>query len=384
MALRSHLKWIVLGTTLLAVAGCGGGGGGGAALGSGGGSVSTSAPTRSAPTQNPSPAPPGSTSRNARPFEPAQIRSYYGFAALSSTGAGQTIALVEPLGSPTLAADLATFSSSFSLPAANLQVAYPSGNPTTTDPMWAMETSLDAEWAHAVAPGATLLVVVARSGSLPDLMAAVDYASANASVVSMSFGTAEFPTETQYDIHFTHPGVSYFAAAGDTSGAVLWPGVSPAVTSVGGTTLSLDASGTMTETAWTGGGGGTSQYEVEPAFQRAVQGGGARTVPDVAYNGNPATGYYVYDSTAVNGMTGWLEVGGTSAGAPQWAALTALVNAQRSSRESGLNAALYALGSPSADFNDILTGGVAKSGYDLLTGLGSPRSANLVPALISH
>lgn len=322
------------------------------------------------------------------PYTPTQIRQIYGFSSVSATGAGQTIAIVDAMGSPTLSNDLAHFSATFGLPTASMSVVYPAGRPTTTDPNWAMETSLDVEWAHAIAPQAKILVVVAPSSSLSALLSCVNYAAQYASVVSMSWGASEFSSEGSYDGYFSHSGVSYFASAGDSGAAVLWPGVSTRVTSVGGTTVNVSSTGTVSEIAWSGSGGGVSAYLSAPAWQTKVQTSGRRTVPDIGYDANPSTGYYVYDTTTVDGYSGWLQVGGTSAGAPQWAALTALVNSKRTTRESGINAVMYSFGSPSTDYTDIVSGTNGKyachSGYDYVTGLGSPRAASLVPALISR
>src|SRR5262249_28626273 len=149
---------------------------------------------------------------------------------------------------------------------------------------------------HAIAPGANILVVEARSQSLPDLLAAVDAARHTPGVVavSMSWGFTETPGETSYDSTFTtpagHAGITFVAARGDSgpgSGAE-YPASSPQVLAVGGTSLNLDIQGNyLSETAWTSGGGGYSAFEAEPAYQRAVQTTGRRSTPDVAFDGDP-------------------------------------------------------------------------------------------------
>lgn len=324
-------------------------------------------------------------------FSPAQIRHAYGFDQLTVTGAGQTIAIVDAYGSPSLANDLAVFCTKFGLPAASLSIAYPQGKPSTSDSGWALETSLDAEWAHVVAPGAKIVVVVAKSASLSNLLSAVDYAvkTVGAKQVSMSWGGSEFSSETSSDSHFKVSGVAFFAASGDRGAGVMWPAASPYVVGVGGTTLKLDSSGNVTsETAWSGSGGGVSAYEAKPAFQSGWQTAGKRSVPDVSYNADPYTGFPVYISN-YSGSTGWITVGGTSAGAPQWAAQQALVNASRSSALASANAALYALATANyaVDFADITVGSNGAyscgRGYDLVTGLGVPNSEAMVPALIA-
>ena len=338
-------------------------------------------------------------------YAPAQIRDAYGLNQISETGAGETIAIVDAYGSPTIQSDVATFDSQFNLPAVNLTIAYPSGKPNKTDGGWALETSLDVEWAHAIAPGAHILLVVAPSASTSDLVAAIDYAtSQGAQVVSNSWGGSEFSSETSYDSHFQHAGVVYVASAGDTGGAIEWPAASPYVLGVGGTTLTVNGtSGAYSyggETAWSSSGGGLSQYESRPAYQNNWQSvvGSQRGIPDIAWDANPSTGVAVYDSTRYEGQSGWYEVGGTSVGSPSWSALVALVDQGRVtplSTESGTGNILndlYTLAGATgsagytADFHDITggsNGNPALPGYDLVTGIGSPQAQNLVPALIS-
>ena len=320
-------------------------------------------------------------------YTPTQIRHAYGFDQIKGNGAGQTIGIVVAYGSPTLQQDVATFSTTYGLPAANLTVAYPQGTPSG-DSGWALETSLDVEWAHAIAPGAHILVVVAKSASLTNLLAAVDYAvSQGASQVSMSWGGTEFAGETGFDFHFNVPGVSFFTASGDNGSGSSWPAASPYVVSVGGTTLELDSAGNvLSETGWSGSGGGISSYEIRPGYQNGWSTSANRTIPDVSYAADPATGFPVYISNYA-GTTGWIVVGGTSAGSPQWAALSALSNSARATALQAPSAALYGLAATSyaTDFRDIVSGSngtyLDTTSYDLVTGLGSPLSATLVAAL---
>ena len=288
-------------------------------------------------------------------YTPSQIRKAYGFDQLSlsgnvaADGSGQTIAIVDAYNDPNISADLNTFDNQFGLPSAKLKVVNQSGGSAlpSTDSGWAGEISLDVEWAHAIAPAADILLVEANSATLNDLIAGVNLArhAAGVSVVSMSWGGSEFFSwngrefsgQTQYDPTFTtpagHQGVTFFAAAGD-SGAysgVEWPASSPNVVSVGGTSLTLqDAAGTYGgESSWSGTSGGYSQIESTPAWQQSVQNGGARSTPDVAFNADPNTGFAVYDSLPDQGYSGWQVVGGTSAGAPEWAALLAIADQAR-------------------------------------------------------
>src|SRR5207247_1098068 len=121
------------------------------------------------------------------------------------------------------------------------------------DAGWALEISLDVQWAHAIAPGADILLVEASTNSFSNLLGAVDVAVARgAQVVSMSWGGSEFSSEASYDSHFNVTGVTFTAASGDSGNGVIYPAASPYVVAVGGTTLPLDSSGNLTgsEVAW--------------------------------------------------------------------------------------------------------------------------------------
>src|SRR6266478_2241222 len=326
-------------------------------------------------------------------YTPAQIRHAYGFDQLAASGANQKIAIVDAYGNAHIQSDLNTFCSQFGISPTTVQIL---GNNTGSDAGWALETALDVEWAHAIAPGATIILAVAASNGSGDLLNAVDAAvNAGATVVSMSWGGPEFSGMSSYDNHFNRPNVTFTASSGDNGAGVEWPAVSPYVIGVGGTSLYLDANGNRTsETAWSGSGGGISSYYSEPGSQIGWQTSNKRGVPDVSYLADPGTGVYVYD--AVNG--GWFVVGGTSAGAPQWAGLIALVNQLRAGVGAAplgtANSTIYSLaqGSPatpyavnSTYFYDVSQGnnGLYNAGppYDLVTGLGSPLGGALVAAL---
>jgi hypothetical protein len=329
------------------------------------------------------------------PYSPDQIQKAYGFNKLSLDGTGQTIAIVDAYDNPNILSDLQKFDQQFGLSdPPSLTVATPGGQPST-DTGWALEEALDVEWAHAIAPGADILLVEAASSSGADLLSAIDYArnQSGVSVISMSWGGSEFWNEANYDSYFTtpdgHQGITFVAASGD-SGAWYgpdWPSVSPNVLAVGGTRLTLTTQNAWSsETGWSYSTGGYSYYETQPDYQKQVTTNqyDARTTPDVAYNASSATGFYVYDST--NG--GWYSVGGTSAGAPQWAALLALTdqalaNAGNDTLANG-QAAIYGLSS--SDFHDITSGSNgyrAGVGYDLVTGRGSPFADKIVKDLLS-
>ncbi len=311
---------------------------------------------------------------------PAQITSAYGLNAITFStssgtvkgdGTGETIALIEMYHDPNLQSDLQTFDTAYGLPTPTLNVINQAGS--QTDSGWGEEESLDVEWAHAIAPGANLVVVEAAPGytdsqALQNLMTAVSTASSTpgVTVVSMSWGFNEFPGETQYDSDFTTPGITYIAAAGDSPG-VDYPAASPDVLSVGATTLNLNGSGGYgSETAWYDSGGGYSQFEAELAYQESVQSSGERSTPDVAFDGDPNTGASVYFTPATGGgywnwntpQGSWQTVGGTSLGTPAWAGIIAIADQGRLlSGMSSLSGAtqtlpsLYAL--PASDFHSI-------------------------------
>jgi len=317
-------------------------------------------------------------------LSPLTIDSVYGFPGVTS-GAGNnyTIALVDAYDDPTAASDLSTFSAQFGLPPCTTSngcftkvnqtggITYPKSNSG-----WALEISLDIEWAHAIAPGAKILLVEASSNSFTNLMAAETYAKGHASYVSNSWGGGESSGESAYDSYFTgsYNGapVSFFVAAGDSGLPAEYPSSSPNVISVGGTTLNFASDGSfLSETGWSSGGGGCSAYETATDAQSSfsqyaqVNCNGKRATPDVALDADPNSGVSVYDSTPYYGQSGWFTVGGTSASTPMWAGASA---------DAGqvLNAA-YVYGS-NINFRDITVGNNGAScltGYDLCSGRGS-------------
>jgi subtilase family serine protease len=329
---------------------------------------------------------------NVGGYTPTQLRSAYGFSQLSNQGKGQTIALVDAFDNPDAASDLATFSSHFSLPACGagcFQKIYAAGTQPTGNRGWAGESSLDIEWAHAIAPQAKIILVEASGASNKALLQAVDVAVQNgASVVSMSWGGREFTGEVNSDSHFNVSGVTFCASSGDSGHGAQYPAASPLVVAVGGTALELNGNKWSSEKAWNGSGGGTSKYETEPSYQAGAQNTGKRGIPDVAYDASPATGVPVYSQY---GFGGWIVVGGTSMSAPEWAALFAIANSMRDAKGKGtLNQVQVDLYPNAADFHDITTGTngscsqcKATKGYDFVTGIGSPEANLLIPALVA-
>ena len=336
-------------------------------------------------------------------YSPAQVAQAYGFNQISfgsvkGDGSGQTIAIIDAYDDPNIAGDLATFDSTLGIPAPpSFKKVNQTGGASypSVDPNWALETSLDVEWAHGMAPGANILLVEANTSSLNDLLASIDYArnQPGVSVVSMSWGGRDFSGEANYDSYFTtpsgHGGVTFVASSGDggSTGAPVFPSVSPQVLAVGGTDLQIGPSGNWSsETGWAGSGGGISAYEAQPGYQNGVVSQSRRSTPDVAYNAGIPMG--IYDTC---GYSGWTSVGGTSAGAPQWAALIAIADQGRAlAGQSSLDGftqtlpKLYQL--PQSDFHDITSGSngaySAGTGYDLVTGRGTPYANLIVSGLV--
>jgi hypothetical protein len=339
----------------------------------------------------------GVTNPNPVGYDPAQIRHAYGFdqitfsnGTVKGDGRGQTIAIVDAYDDPNIFKDLDVFDSTFGLqgPASSfLTKVTPQGH-TKTNASWAGEISLDVEWAHAIAPGAKILLVEARNSSLSNLLSAVSYANSQPGVVavSMSWGGGEFSSETLYDSYFTAPGITYAAASGDSPG-VIWPSSSPNVLSVGGTSLTLDSNNNISsETGWSSSGGGTSSYESLPSYQRGVTNTSTRANPDVAFDADPNTGVAVYDTVAYFGQTGWFQVGGTSLGAPAWAALVAIADQGRGAGGSLSSAqTLTTLYANPGDFHYIASSAAntTAAGYNLVTGLGTPIAQQIVKSLVT-
>ncbi len=379
----------------------------------------------------------GYTPQPAAGYTPAQITTGYGLNAITFTsangstikgdGSGQTIALIEEYHDPNIQSDLNTFDSKYNLPHLSLTVVNQAGNQTNNT--WALEESMDVEYAHAIAPGASILVVEADPPSRPstglqslfntvntaelqNLLEAVNTARNTPGVVaiSMSWGYTEFSNEASYDKYFTtpsgHTGITFIASSGDF-GVSVYPSASPNVLSVGGTSLYLTSSGSyQSETAWFYSGGNYSPFEPEPSYQRSVQTTGQRSTPDVAFDADPDTGAEIYETSPVSGKGSWLAYAGTSLGAPAWAAIIAIVDQGREIAGKGsldgptqTLPALYAL--PSSDFHSVSPvtplGGLSSwfsflfsfgSDYNgananIATGLGSPNGGSLIPDLVA-
>jgi hypothetical protein len=355
-------------------------------------------------------------------YTPAQITSAYSLNAITFTsptgktikgdGSGETIALIEEYHDPNIQSDLSTFDTKYGLPNPSLTVVNQAGSQTNNS--WALEESMDVEYAHAIAPGANILVVEAapsnnQTQELLNQLYAENTArnTTGVTVISMSWGFAESSRELSYDSYFTtpsgHTGITFIASSGDY-GFSWYPSASPNVLSVGGTSLYLTRSGSyQSETAWFLSGGGYSPFEPERSYQRSVQTTGERSTPDVAFDGDPSTGVEIYETSTQTGVGSWQVSGGTSLGAPAWAGIIAIVDQGRAvAGKASLDGpsqtlrALYAL--PSSDFHNVsssflggLSGllgfffgpGSGGANANIETGLGSPNGRSLIAGLVA-
>jgi subtilase family serine protease len=382
-------------------------------------------------------------------YGPDAIRKAYGVFDLINAGIdgkGETIVLIEAFGSPTAAADLQTFDEIYSLPdpPSFEVITMPGGSPIDlTDPNqegWAEETSLDIQWSHAIAPGAKIIVVVAPSNSDVNLLAAQNFAIDHnlGHIMSESFGQSELAllqegkTGKKYlnDANDSyrrarHQHISVLVSAGDDgassndiNGNLVpvaspdFPASSPNVTTVGGTNLFFgtsvhaDPNGTYQgEIVWSDGfgvgGGGISLYFNEPNYQNSLshkiqkQLNGKRGYPDVAYNAGVVGGVIVFLGF-LGDNSGFYIFGGTSAGAPQWAAMAALGNQLSGTHLGFLNSRIYSLANAGIlqglthditignnDDNGV-TGFDATKGWDLTTGWGTPNFGKLLKFLCDY
>ena len=337
-------------------------------------------------------------------YTPVQVAQLYSF-PIGVTGVGQTIGIIE-LGGGFQPSDITTYFESLNLTPPTVTTVLVDGgsnSPTNANSADA-EVLLDIEVAGSVAPGAAIVVYFADNtsqGFQDALSTAIHDTTNNPSVVSISWGGPESSWTSQLLQTFDQVaqegaalGVTITVAAGDNgssdgvtdgSNNVDFPASSPNVLACGGTTLQSDGSSITSETVWNDGasggatGGGYSTTFAQPSYQSSITGQTGRGVPDVAGDADPNTGYNIL----VDGQQG--VVGGTSAVAPLWAGLVALLNQQLSTRLGFLNPGLYALPEPNNGFNDITQGNngsySAASGWDACTGLGSPIGTILATLL---
>lgn len=371
---------------------------------------------------------------------PQSMRLAYGIAPLIQkgfTGKGQTIVDIVSFGSPTLQQDMDVFDRQFGLPPITVQqispLNVPESDPHHDKAGWASETTLDVEILHALAPGANIVVltspVAETEGTigLPEFRQLLQYTLDHklGTIISQSWGASEATLadaagqaeiqhwDALYKQVTTQDGFTILSASGDngatdftdinatqlaTTPTTSFPADDPWVTAVGGTTLARQGTG-FDESAWNDSGGGFSSFFSTPSYQQNLPGSvqniqkNRRGVPDVASNGNPASGLAMYQNGA------WTTAGGTSAATPVWAALMAIADQMAGHPLGFINPALYKLAnSPhyAQDFRDITQGNNsvdtngtvvqgynATTGWDAITGWGSPNAVNLLPDLIA-
>ena len=339
------------------------------------------------------PVEPAAVTPNALPsgYGPSDLRSAY---ALTASGSGsQTVAIVDAYDDPNAESDLASYRSTYGLPACTTangcfkkvnQTGSTTGLPTANS-SWAGEISLDVDMVSAICPNCHILLVEAKSPTTANLGTSVNTAvSLGAKFVSNSYGGAEDSSVTSSDTsYYYHPGVAITASSGDADyDGGSYPATGKGVTAVGGTSLVRNSSARgWGETVWNttsyteGAGSGCSQYIAKPAFQSGVTTGcSKRAEADVSAVADPATGVAVYQTY---GGSGWAVYGGTSAASPIIASVYAL--AGNPGANDVPNTYPYA---HTANLNDVTSGKngtcgapicTAGVGWDGPTGLGTPN-----------
>ncbi|MFG2294885.1 S8 family serine peptidase [Streptomyces sp. NPDC048603] len=322
---------------------------------------------------------------------PRDIRSAYQLPF--GAGRGRTVALVTAFHYPTAEADLATYRSTYGLPpctTANgcFDQVFATGNQPPVDAGWALEAAIDIDAVSAACPACNIVLVEAASDTIGDLLTAVQVArtrfddnTPQAKYISMSWGDGENNIQPVIDpVYFDFPGVAFVGSSGNTGGVTNWPAISQYVTGVGGTRLNQpfpipgpqqNRPGGWYETAWSGSGCGFSAFQPKPPWQGAFC--NCRTNADVSAVADPLTGIAIYTTTPPPvGPSGWLIAGGTSVAAPLVASMFALAGTPGPNDRP----ASYPYANPRAFWDiDRGTAGAfsAGLGYDLPSGLGSPR-----------
>jgi kumamolisin len=300
------------------------------------------------------------------------------------TGGTKAIALIDAFDNPDAVNDIKTFAANYGYKAPNFTVVKV-GNPSP-DPGWALEESLDIEYAFGMAPNAHIYLVEANSNSFNDLLAAEDVATkllqkAGGGEASNSWQGGEFGGELGYDSHFKGKGVVYFASSGDSGGVVGYPSTSPYVVSVGGTYIARDSKGNFTnEAGWSSAGGGPSQFEARPSYQNVIKKivGNHRGTPDFSSEASNVSYVAIYSQY---GCGGWCGVGGTSVSSPTMAGIINNAGTFNASTAAENGEAYKDYANPlkyKADWNDITVGNAGqyqcKKGWEFCTGIGSPRT----------
>lgn len=349
-------------------------------------------------------------------YTASQVATHYGLPAVYAqgwTGKGQTIVIVDAYGSPTIQTDANTFSTMMGLPkltAANFQTIYPDGppiaSPYATD--WPLEISLDVEWAHAVAPDAKIVLVVAPSDDFTELAYAVQYAVRNqlGDVISNSYGGPEVSYGPAVARSFNAvirkaaaQGIAVNVSSGDDGdfglgtpvGAASIPADSPYATAIGGTSLDVPGDNGPVDSAWgivvtalgdqnnlavppvaegfqQGSGGGQSLYLEKPRWQKALPGVG-RQLPDISAIADPQTGGIVVADVGDGSGSTILTIGGTSLSSPVFSGIWAL--AQQAAGERLGQAAPIIAAMPPAALTDIVPIPATTSNLSGATTVGS-------------
>lgn len=340
------------------------------------------------PTGAPTPTPvPTATPAPGNPsgYGPSDLQSAYKLPS-STSGSGQTVAIVDAYDDVTAESDLGVYRSQYGLaPCTTANGCFKKVNqtggstPPTANASWGQEISLDLDMVSAICPNCHILLVEANSASYADLGTAVnEAASLGANAISNSYGGSESSSETSsYDAYYNHPGHAITVSSGDNGYGVEYPAASQYVTAVGGTSLKTASNSRgWTETVWSGAGAGCSAYEPKPSWQTDT-GCSKRAVADVSADADPNTGVAVYDSTAYRGASGWLVFGGTSVASPIIASVYALAG-----NGGSVNYGSYPYGHLSSLF-DVTSGSdgscggtylcTGTAGYDGPTGNGTPN-----------
>ena len=340
-------------------------------------------------------------------YFPSDVQRAYasGLIANGNGGAGRTVAIVDAFHYSSVESELHTFSAQFGLPDCTvasgcLTIVNQVGGPPRAafNSGWAVETNLDVQWAHAMAPKAKLLLVEGDTNAFNDLGAAVLYAQTRADVVSNSYGANEFTGESGLDGFYSTSPVPILFSSGDTGAAGhSYPCASTFVVCVGGTSLFETATSfRASEVGWSGGGGGCSTLIARPAWQAGAVPCESRAMPDIAAIADPNTAVLVFFAdTRVVGTPGFYLVGGTSAACPIVAGIVAQIqNARLAAGKAEFNGnnlgpALYAIAAGALyhyRYYDVTAGSnglVAGANFDLVTGFGVPLGPALAAGLIA-
>jgi subtilase family serine protease len=378
-------------------------------------------------------------------YEPKQYRAAYNLDPLYDhgwTGAGRTIVIVDSFGSPTIRQDLKVFDAHYGLPNPRLDIITPAGPIPPYSPTafggdmqsWAVETTLDVEISHVIAPGARILLVETPTDEtegvqgFPEMMAAENFVINHhmGDVISQSFGATEntfpdFASGAQSLLNLrsafknaARHNVTVLAASGDLGATDFqsdlthaypfqvnsWPSSDPLVTSIGGTQMHLDANGNRIspDVTWNDGfgatGGGPSHVFSRPSFQKGVRNvvGASRGTPDISMSAAVDGGAILYYTTPFRASGPWHIVGGTSEASPIFAGVIAIADQMAGQRLGDINPRLYELGRDSAENGIVdvtvgnntfagVTGFNATAGYDMATGWGTVDANKFVRAL---